>query len=264
MVIHSHRLIYCFIPKVSTTSWKRLFLKLENFSDSVEAIGQKQSHRMTRANFRRLDSYPLHKARQLLATYTKFVFVRNPFERLLSAYQDKFQNDYPASHHFRTAWSKKIIQFSAPSPAKLDNLVRTQRRKDGTLNVTFSQFAKFVSANVRGNVNAHWMSMYGLCHPCLIDYDWIGHYDSLLTDADFILTAAGVDPAIRFPNFTTNPTGSSDPRTLFRYYSALTKYENEAVYKHFYVDFGLFGFEIPTGIKYLLDREHVYAPVPRA
>ncbi|XP_033629147.1 carbohydrate sulfotransferase 10-like [Asterias rubens] len=262
-VIPSHRLIYCSIPKVSSTSWKRLFLKMSNISDSMEAIGQAQSHAIAKQNFRTLASYPAHEARKLLAAYTTFFFVRDPFARLLSAYQDKFQNDYPASKVFRRTWSEKIIRFTAPSPAVLGKRLRTQRRNDGTLNVTFSQFARFVSLGgddakaqkKRGNV--HWIPMYAMCQPCLIDYDYIGHYDSVRTDADFILTSAGVDRALRFPNFTTNPTGSSNPSTLFRYYSTLTKYEIEDVYKHFSLDFDLFSFEIPTVISHLFDRKNV-------
>ncbi|XP_022104314.1 carbohydrate sulfotransferase 11-like [Acanthaster planci] len=257
LVIESMKLIYCFIPKVSCTSWKRLLLFMSGKYNSMKDIGQWQTHVLALKEFRVLSSYSVEDIENLLATYRTFVFVRNPFERILSAYQDKFQEDYPASKLTRKQYSERIIRQTGGSPENVQKLLTTQRRKDGTLNVTFWQFVRFVSSldgpRTKQYMNDHWAQMYQMCHPCLVDYDWIGHYDSLRIDADSILTAAGFDPQFRFPNFTTNPTGSSNEDTLLRYYSTLTTSEIEALYKYYELDFSLFGFDIPRTIRNLLN-----------
>ncbi|XP_038073444.1 carbohydrate sulfotransferase 11-like [Patiria miniata] len=258
LVIDSLKLIYCFIPKVGCTSWKRLFLVMSGKYDSMEDIGQRETHILALRTFRTLASYTVAEAEELLATYRKFVIVRNPYERVLSAYQDKFQEDYPASRVTRKQYSEKILRMTGGSPENVQKLLQSQRRKDGTLNVTFSQFVRFLSRlggpKTRQYMNDHWKPMNLICHPCLVDYDWIGHYDSLRTDADFILTAVGADPQFRFPNFTTNPTGSSNGDTLLRYYSTLTTAEIEDLYKYLELDFSLFGFDIPPSIRSLLNN----------
>ncbi|XP_038071652.1 carbohydrate sulfotransferase 11-like [Patiria miniata] len=255
LVVDSLKMVYCYVPKVGTTSWKRLLLVLEGRVNSTEELGQKKTHNLTVSFMRNLNSYTPEEAKWVLTNYKKFLFVRNPFERILSAYQDKFQNDYPASKIFRTVWSEMIIRYSGGDLSEA-----RQRRQDGTLNVTFPQFARFVAdsnslvsgGRVYNQRNEHWMEAYRVCHPCAIDYDWVGHYDSMHTDADRILRAVGVDTAVRFPNFTTNPTGSSSYDTLRRYYSQLSTEEIVAIYRNYILDFTMFGFDIPEPIKAIL------------
>ncbi|XP_022104328.1 carbohydrate sulfotransferase 11-like [Acanthaster planci] len=255
LVVDSLKTVYCYVPKVGTTSWKRLVLFLEGKVNSTDEVGQKKTHNLTNIFIRNLNSFTLEEVTKVLASYKKFLFVRNPFERILSAYQDKFQNDYPASTVFRRIWSERIIRYS--SSDQTEALPGGKRRSDGTLNVSFPEFARFVGESLDSGVhnsrNEHWMEVYRLCHPCAIEYDWIGHYESMQTDANKILRAVGVDPAVKFPNFTTNPTDSSSYSTLQRYYSQLSTDDIVAVYKKYFLDFFMFGYDIPSPIKLIMD-----------
>jgi len=40
-----------------------------------------------------LDRFSLQKREEIMRNYFKFMFVRHPFERLISAYKDKFEFD---------------------------------------------------------------------------------------------------------------------------------------------------------------------------
>ncbi|XP_038055346.1 carbohydrate sulfotransferase 11-like [Patiria miniata] len=237
LVLDSHKLIYCYVPKVSCTNWKRIFLVAKGIFPSVQDIEQRRTHLATDALMRTLSSYPLQTANRLLKEYKKFMFVRHPFERILSAYIDKFQLDYPSSKHFR--------ETSAVEIARYGDLSKTSRLKDGTLNITFQQFSRFVSDPINQNLEPHWQEMYRQCQPCMIQYDFIGNYSSLKEDADFIIKTTKLNQP--FPE-STNPTGSSKQSKIKRYFSQLTEDEIDALYQRYSTDFHLFGYSVPPYI----------------
>lgn len=53
-------------------------------------------------------------------------------------------------------------------------------------------------ANNRTTANQHWRPQSDLCHPCRIQYNLIGHYNSIQTDASVVLNQIGVNN-LRFP-----------------------------------------------------------------
>ena len=51
----------------------------------------------------------------------------------------------------------------------------------------FTDFIRYVADPVNDpkTANQHWRPQSELCHPCHIDYDFIGHYDTIQQDAAF-------------------------------------------------------------------------------
>ena len=115
--------MYCEMPKVGSTNWKRVFMKLTNpkyedvpiegneLSSWIELSFRMNYH--PRSNFfvqpfleisggrkydenglKKIIDYPAAKRKEMVETYYKFTMVRNPFERLLSGYRDKGWNGY--------------------------------------------------------------------------------------------------------------------------------------------------------------------------
>lgn len=62
-----------------------------NTTDPLSILAD-DSHRLH--VFRRLDNYTSEEIRYRLDNFMKFMFVRHPFERLLSAYRNKFNQNY--------------------------------------------------------------------------------------------------------------------------------------------------------------------------
>ncbi|XP_012893165.1 PREDICTED: carbohydrate sulfotransferase 13-like, partial [Dipodomys ordii] len=93
LVDDAHGLLYCYVPKVACTNWKRVLLALRarahgDTRDDPRAIPAREAHAPGRlpslADFR-----PSNIHRRLL-NYLTFLYVHDPFQRLLSAYFRKF------------------------------------------------------------------------------------------------------------------------------------------------------------------------------
>jgi len=92
IVSHNLRLIFCIVGKSACTSWLRTLLQLTGnpAAQHVAATDRSSVHGMY--DFY-LNSMSFQNASQLtrspLKDYYKFMFVREPLERLVSAYRDK-------------------------------------------------------------------------------------------------------------------------------------------------------------------------------
>lgn len=64
-----------------------------------------QAHAM--GTFKRLSNYTMLEINEKLKTYDKFIIVRHPLERLLSAYRNKFENK---NEYFQSRFGKHIIK----------------------------------------------------------------------------------------------------------------------------------------------------------
>ncbi len=246
-MLDSHKLIYCYVPKVGCTNWKRILLVLKGLYNDTKLIGQSQTHALTTAFIKPLSSYSLEEATERLENYTKFVFVRHPLERILPGYRDKFQEDYAASTNFRQNFGPKIASYGSSENVPV--------RSDGTLNVTFGQFVQYIgdSKNLFSNEGPteHWNDMYKMCQPCMINYDIIGKFSSLHEDANFTLQTMGLDGKVSYSQ-STNPTSSSDEAHVAGYFSGLPPNDIQALLARYVIDMDLFGFSVPRSLKAML------------
>ena len=92
-----------------------------------------------------------------------FIVVRDPFERLVSAFLDKISKRYtPESREWET--------FGEIQVHIREHYRRTQR--EGLI-PTFPEFAEFVTKNttvLSPKINNHWKPIYYNCAPCIEKY----------------------------------------------------------------------------------------------
>ena len=90
-----HHLVYCPIYKVASGTWTTNFLRLSNFNSDLPRWQRfSKLHNASESVARSLFPPPRGRKQQraALAVSTKFLVVRHPFDRILSAYTGKIAN----------------------------------------------------------------------------------------------------------------------------------------------------------------------------
>ncbi len=200
IVDDKYRLLYCYIPKVGCANWKRVFSVLYGDASDPNTITN-----VNHTSMKLLDSYSPHEIKYRLRTYFKFMFVRHPLDRLLSAYRNKFGEHF---RDFERKFGVYIVKHFRQNPPK---------NPTGD-DVTFTEFLDYVSQTDKVQLNEHWSRYVDLCQPCHIDYDFIGYYEQFDEDIHFLLNALLLNAVVQFPAKQS-------------YYSTLTEEEKVRIIK---------------------------------
>ncbi|KAJ8386965.1 hypothetical protein AAFF_G00161420 [Aldrovandia affinis] len=237
VVDDEHEMIYCYVPKVACTNWKRVMMVLTGrgrYSDPME-IPSNEAH--VPANLKTLNQYSVAEINHRLKSFLKFLFVREPFERLVSAYRNKFTLKYNTSFHRR--FGTKIVRRYRKNA--------TQEALLAGADVKFPEFAEYLvdPATARdGPLNEHWETVYSLCHPCHIRYDLVGKYETLEEDANYVLRLAGVGDYLRFPTYAKS-TRTTDQMTA-EFFQNISAEQQAQLYQLYKPDFLMFNYSTPS------------------
>jgi len=181
MIDSVHRVAYCRHGKVGTTTWMRHFIKLL------------PKERQVQRNFDQMDSHQLHaqlpnefkatRGQHLdLSHHFAFSFVRHPYDRLVSAYNDKIISKNDKGYH---------------------RVIKDIQRSFGT--VSFENFLRYVIrdlqkhyqcqetiSNCQHKADVHWRPFYQRCGYCDVNYNFIGRMESFNRDVQFTLSLANL------------------------------------------------------------------------
>uniref|UniRef100_A0A8C4QZW9 Carbohydrate sulfotransferase n=1 Tax=Eptatretus burgeri TaxID=7764 RepID=A0A8C4QZW9_EPTBU len=226
----NYGLLYCEVPKVACSNWKRTLIRLSgNISMKPEDMEHKFVHDKTQLPT--LDTYSQSEIEWRLKNYFKFIFVREPFERFVSAFRDKFQHPHKYYHSVFGRW---IIKAYRKNPSK---------KELNTNNITFPEFARFVIQNPLGP-DTHWQQMNRICNPCQIQYDFIGHYETINEEANWLLRYVNIPTEVNFPKFKDIHSAESVTNEVLKkhYFSQLSSSVKAMLYKFYEVDFEMFNY----------------------
>ncbi|KAI3376542.1 hypothetical protein L3Q82_016992 [Scortum barcoo] len=236
IVDDKHGIIYCFLPKVACTNWKRVMYVLaqgEPYSDP-SSISGKLVHFTNKIVG--LNTFPRPEIKAKLKHYTKFLFVRHPFIRLISAYRDKFQKNNEFYYH---NFARDILRLygNQPHPPHSVNDAFA-----AGIRMSFNNFIQYLldpRTERRAPFEPHWRQMHRLCHPCHIPYDFVGHQETLQEDADHLLKLVGLDDDIKFPPTYEKETSDGFMEDFFK---DVPLEDRRKLYKLYREDFRLFGY----------------------
>lgn len=190
-------------------------------------------HNRTLGLFRYLDEYSPSEIVHRLYTYNKFLFVRHPFERLVSAYRNKFLDSYNLTF-FKDLYGRYIIKHYRTNPDK-----KSLRTGEG---VSFTEFVKYILNNNPETADRHWRRYDFLCHPCLIYYDYIGKFENLVSDSSALLRLLEVDDKVQFPYNKTSNYSVSTSALAKHFFRQLPSDLKTKLYEYYRDDFKLFGY----------------------
>ncbi|XP_071966029.1 carbohydrate sulfotransferase 11-like [Antedon mediterranea] len=237
-VNHNIRGIYCFIPKVACSNWKRVMMVLNGYPKEIEDITGPEAHELNGLPL--LSSLSNAKKAHVLANYTKFMIVREPFLRILSAFKNKFEMNFDRrTNTIFQRFAKKIMRKYRQKASRSD--LSTGR------GLKFNEFVSYLTDPAQiTKFEAHWQEMYKLCSPCKVNYDYIVKLETIKDDSDFILKSFKVSHLAKFPPADVQkgkPTNSSG-----KYDTSYRKLSPELINKLWDVyktDFDLFNYSKP-------------------
>ncbi|XP_053239087.1 carbohydrate sulfotransferase 8-like [Podarcis raffonei] len=220
-----HNFIYCEVPKVGCSNWKKIILLLTlNLSRDVLEVDHDRVHRTHL--LRRLSSYPSDQQVKLLNSSIKVMFTRHPLERLVSAYRDKLLHFEP----FYVSVAKRIKTLFRGNPNSTDP-------------VTFQEFVNFVLKQAPNDLDIHWKPMFMLCDPCNIHYDILGKYETLGEDADHVLRRIGAPDDLQYPDFKKYGTEKRTNNNItLNHFSKLSKDQVQKLKDLYSIDFSSFNY----------------------
>ncbi len=208
-----HKVLFCPITKVASSTFDSLMAASAS-GKPLKKILSKARGREKHMNFvhkgpylskysvRGLSTFSKSKQQAILRDYFKFLVVRHPFDRLVSAYIDKVEYQRNTSEPFPmfVKHADHIVKALNTTRAKL-----YKKSRKGKLNVfTANQEEFFYLVANYYNLwfkEKHWQTYHELCQPCAMHYDAVVRLETVDQDLPGILS--------RLPN----PDGDTLPVT---------------------------------------------------
>ncbi|XP_068175074.1 carbohydrate sulfotransferase 14 [Antennarius striatus] len=228
LVDDQYHFLYCYVPKVACSNWKKVLKVLNGALENVN-VNVKMNHV---ADLKFLSSLKPEEINFRLKHYFKFMFVRDPMERLLSAYKNKFGEIASYQHKYGVEIVKRYRDVAKDAHIKGDD-------------VTFAEFIQYLVDEDVDHMNEHWMPMYNLCQPCVVNYDFIGSHDRIEEDSEFVLQHVGAPSYVHFPVRQTwyKPVTTE---TLYYYVCSLPQTLLTELLPKYILDFSFFAYPLPN------------------
>ncbi|XP_032812621.1 carbohydrate sulfotransferase 10 isoform X3 [Petromyzon marinus] len=247
-VCDHYRILFCQTPKVGNTQWKKVLLVANGERSSRAGKGRYNStsdvpedivHQHDKNGLPRLSSLPPGEVSLRLRTYFKFLIVREPFDRIISAFKDKFVKNPRQEPWYRQRIAPAIVRRYGSGPARRHAL-------------RFEDFVRYLGDAQAERLDAafgehiiHWVTYVRLCAPCQIDYDAVGHHETLESDAPYVLRRAGVPGHAAYPPIPPGVTAFNRSKVQ-HYFRGISPTWIRRLYRRYEGDFRLFGYEEPS------------------
>ena len=155
----------------------------------------------------------------------KFMFVRNPYSRILSAYVDKL---FAPNPYFWKGLCSSVIRSQRHSSAIRRPLQPTILKNCGA-DLKFEEYLQAIVTRHKkphGSVDCHDSEFHSYCHGCEIQYDFIGKMENFMSDSVFLYKKLGLNKTL---DAIQKFSGLLDHDALYDTVSSAFAFKNDVV-----------------------------------
>ena len=222
---NTHRVVFCFLPKVGCTNLKLLFFVSQGLIPRTELgkprdqVNQDELMHVVLSN--NLETGDKSRKLENLKTYFKFVMVRNPLERLASGFRSKIErfnltgNQGGVPHY---NWARRLI-FKKIHPDLFQQWIENGQQP---VAISFSDFISYwLNPDSTDFIwDDHFMPMARICQPCATRFDYYGNFNHFDRDAAVLIDKIGASSSDLRQGYYSEQ--SSTDQRMKLYYSTLT------------------------------------------
>ncbi|XP_066977729.1 carbohydrate sulfotransferase 10-like [Macrobrachium rosenbergii] len=254
--LHDPNIVWCEIPKAASTSWMVNFLRLGHYRENDTTLADFSEEERDAIRFEtRLKDDNLHfrvlrlfpapnttKERyEVFSKALRFIIVRHPFTRLLSAYQDKMTtlNPLPIIYKFRQLQIDIIERYRGN---------KTIPRNHDSNFPTFDEFVQYVidsTANLKTLKDWKkvicWQPYWTKCGVCAHDFQLIMKTETLEEDERFLVKLANLHELDKIYEWRHSKKSNIEKEEFFK---QLSTKQVHSLYQRYRLDFLLFGYSI--------------------
>nr|XP_031825950.1 carbohydrate sulfotransferase 11-like [Nomia melanderi] len=234
--------IYCWIRKVGSTSFTKLFSDMKhrriihNYYREVDILAPKSLKEL----------HHIAKDPKIF----KFLIVRHPFERLVSSYRDRIEDN---SKHTAQAWiyAKQIFHLTRPTLFRSNKTTGNFQEKVFTrdkrlkLIPTFKEFLLWLLQSSEQD-DVHWNRYYTHCGVCNIRYNYVLKLDDYTSgQINYIFSKLGLDTnKVYLPKLEGTRGGYTNFDTTCKYFANLTQGIIFKLYERYKIDFEMYNYNL--------------------
>ncbi len=167
-----------------------------------------------------------------IKTYYKFMIVRNPLERLVSAFRNKIEPPLSREHLDRFP---HFLKVNILEQYRNSELHQWKARTNLNISVTFSEFVLYFIETAVMKMNEHFRPTLDLCHPCLIKYDFYGNFRNYSSDVAQLIEKFGTSREF-YRDRSLHSSSEQTSRKMAAYYGRLSPRERVRLLGKLYDD----------------------------
>ncbi|PSN31927.1 hypothetical protein C0J52_21772 [Blattella germanica] len=242
----THGLVWCNIFKAASSAWLYNFNLLGGYKEQYLRRSKKPPLVLARSHFPRPSKRQLQEA---LPESLSFLIVREPFERLLSAYRNKIEG---LPHRFYRKMGREIV-----AKYRKHNLLLEEPKPSPTPSgPTFSEFVDYITDEAYSSktqkFDEHWAPFYSFCTPCHVNFTVIAKLETLTRDQEYIIRRAGLENILMLSKHKDRPKtvlnkardGKNTNDLVKKYYSQLSEQQLKKLFNIYGIDFEMFGYNM--------------------
>ncbi|XP_020282021.1 carbohydrate sulfotransferase 11-like [Pseudomyrmex gracilis] len=239
---NKHKSLYCWIRKVASTSFTKLFSDMNN--RQITHNFYKEVDFLSPENIKELQNL-IHNN-----DVFKLLVVRHPFQRLVSSYRDRIEDN---TRHTAQSWlyARQIFYLSRPelfrSNVSTGNSLQRIFSPDRRLKIvpTFREFLEWLLKQPPRHDDVHWAQYHTHCAVCNVSYNFILKLDDYtLGEINYVLLKLKLDrDKVYLPRLQRTRAEASNFDVTCRYFSNLTTDMVSQLYERYKMDFKMYNYK---------------------